>query len=369
LIAVHATSVNSFELLQIQGRYQDQPAFPWITGHEFSGVVFRTPLESDGDLLKYQVGNRVCGAAQGSFATRITVEEDMLQPIPDTWSFVEVAGLLISAATAYAALVVTGKLKKGMTQYEKSKFSLPLHLSALSVKLTVLGETVLIHRAARGVGLAAIQIAKALGVSVIATAGSQQKLDVAKIHRADQVLDYHSGDWPGVVQIITGKGRGVDVILDLVGLVGPSLECIGWNGRLEIVGFTRGKIENVPMDRVLLKNCFIVGLHWARYGDMEPEMGDEVWKTLRKMIESGRFGVGGIGLHFILIGLRSRLMWSSDRSSWGKLVVMLVPEERRIAGQEATESSKAAVVDMTSSSRPPNSRWSLHDPMLFYLTP
>jgi NADPH2:quinone reductase len=129
LIQVHAAAANFFDILQIQGKYQNQPPFPWVAGAEFAGTVIATP--TDGSKPKFPVGSRVFGASQGAFATKICAVEDTLLPVPDGWSFKEAAGLFVTAPTSYGALVVRAGIKKG--------------------------DHVLVHAAAGGVGLAAVQ--------------------------------------------------------------------------------------------------------------------------------------------------------------------------------------------------------------------
>ncbi|KAK6520353.1 hypothetical protein TWF506_000625 [Arthrobotrys conoides] len=224
LIAIRASATNFFDILQLQGKYQHQPPLPWISGSEFSGYVLKTPSKG---TPKYKVGDRVFGASQGSYATRICASETLLHKIPDGWSYEDAAGLYVTVPTSYAALKLRANLKEG--------------------------EWVLVHAGAGGVGLAAIQLAKALGAKVIATAGSKDKLSICKSFGADYGIIYRERSWTQEVLKLTG-GRGVDVIYDPVGLVDLSMKCINWNGRILVVGFAAGTIERVALNRVLLKN-------------------------------------------------------------------------------------------------------------------
>ena len=114
LIAIKASAANFFDLLQIRGRYQHQPPFPWISGSEFSGIVLKTPsAPAKGRTLRYAVGDRVFGAGQGSYATKIAVPEDSLRLVPDGWSFSEAAGLFVTAPTSYAGLVIRAQIRNG----------------------------------------------------------------------------------------------------------------------------------------------------------------------------------------------------------------------------------------------------------------
>jgi NADPH:quinone reductase len=114
LIAIHASATNFFDLLQIRGKYQHQPPFPWVAGSEFSGVVLRAPSSLPGGRTpKYKVGDRVFGAAQGGYATKIACTEERLRRMPEGWSFFDAAGLFVTAPTSYAGLVTRAQVKKG----------------------------------------------------------------------------------------------------------------------------------------------------------------------------------------------------------------------------------------------------------------
>lgn len=262
-IAIHASATNFFDLLQIRGKYQHQPPLPWVSGSEFSGVVLSTPSKARKGGPKYNVGDKVFGASQGGYATKVCAREEQLRPVPKGWSFFDAAGLFVTAPTSYAALVTRAGIKKG--------------------------DWVLVHAAAGGVGLAAVQIAKAFGATVVATAGTKHKLDVAKSFGADHIVDYKAKDWPEQVKKLTPKGKGVDIVYDPVGLVAQSLKCTAWNGRVVVIGFAGGELEKIATNRVLLKNVSVVGLHWGAYAINEPEMIDAVWKGMFELMESGKY--------------------------------------------------------------------------------
>ena len=142
LIQVHASATNFFDLLQIRGKYQHQPPLPWVSGSEFSGVVLETPAARDGgEGAAFRKGDRVFGAAQGGYATRLCATQEQLRPMPKGWGFFESAGLFVTAPTSYAGLVTRAGVKRG--------------------------DYVLVHAAAGGVGLAAVQIAKAFGATAV----------------------------------------------------------------------------------------------------------------------------------------------------------------------------------------------------------
>ncbi|KAF5020116.1 hypothetical protein F66182_7879 [Fusarium sp. NRRL 66182] len=300
LIQVHATAANFFDILQVQGKYQIQPPFPWVAGTEFAGTVLATPASIS--KPKFPVGSRVFGGCQGAFATKLTAKEEQLLPVPDGWSFKEAAGLFVTAPTSYSALVVRAEIKKG--------------------------DYVLVHAAAGGVGLAAVQVAKAFGATVIATASTQHKLDIAKSFGADHVVSYNDASWPAKVKELTPKSRGVDIVYDPVGLVDLSTKCTAWNGRILIIGFAAGSIEKVAMNKVLLKNISIVGLHWGAYAIHQREMIGTVWDGIMGLVKEGKLrGTEYTDEEFV--GLESvgpALMALGGRGTWGKVVVK-VPEE------------------------------------------
>ena len=228
--------------------------------------------------------------------------EERLKPVPPGWGFLDAAGLMVTAPTSYAALVVRAGIKKG--------------------------DYVLVHAAAGGVGLAAVQVAKAFGAVVIATAGSARKREVAKSFGADYGIDYNQKGWEEEVKKLTPKGRGVDIVFDPVGMVNTSLKCVAWNGRILIIGFAAGDIEKVAMNRVLLKNISVVGLHWGMYAKEEPQTVQVVWDGLFKLMKEGKFrGTEYTDRKFVgLESVGEALTMLGNRDTWGKVVVS-VPQD------------------------------------------
>lgn len=300
LIRVHASATNFFDLLQIRGKYQHQPPLPWVSGAEFAGEILSTPTKDPNPA--FRKGDRVFGASQGAYATLVCATEQQLRPMPNEWSYFESAGLFVTAPTSYAALVTRAGVKKG--------------------------DWVLVHAAAGGVGLAAVQIAKAFGATVVATAGSKHKLDVAKEFGADHVVDYNDPKWPELVKKLTPKGKGVDIVYDPVGMVAKSMSCTAWNGRILVIGFAAGDIEKVATNRILLKNISVVGLHWGAYATNEPEAIKGVWDGLFELMANGKFK-GTCFTDKEYVGLESipeALKALGARDTWGKVVVK-VPQE------------------------------------------
>ena len=204
----------------------------------------------------FAVGDRVLSrCALGGFAERVAAPAATTWRMPDALSFEAGAAMGTVYPTSYAALVWRAPVASG--------------------------ETLLVHAAAGGVGLAAVQIGKALGARVIATAGGAEKLEIARRAGADVLVDYREQDFVEIVMHET-EGRGADVIYDSVGgeTTDRSLKCIAWNGRLLVIGFAGGEIPAVKLNRVLLKNIALVGLHWSAYPEREPERIDECMQGL-----------------------------------------------------------------------------------------
>lgn len=280
---------------------------------EFAGTILATPTSpSSSGKNRYKVGDRVFGASQGAYATHVLAPEVALFPVPAGWSFEDAAGLFVTAPTSYGGLVTRANVQPG--------------------------EWVLVHAAAGGVGLAAVQIAKAKGATVIATAGTERKRSIAREFGADYVIDYRNTSWPEEVKKIckqkrTGNGRaGVDIVYDPVGMIDQSLKCVAWNARLLVIGFAAGKIEKVALNRVLLKNVSLVGLHWGQYANFETGTVGVVWKGIFDLIAQGKFK----GITFkdeTFVGLDSvshALKALGSRDTWGKVVVKVVDEKSKL---------------------------------------
>ena len=270
---------------------------------EFAGTILATPTGVKNP--KFAVGDRVFGATQGAYATHILALEPALLPVPEGWSFEDAAGLFVTAPTSYGGLVHRANVKSG--------------------------DWVLVHAAAGGVGLAAVQIAKAMGATVIATAGTERKRQIARDFGADYAIDYRDAKWTDAVkklcaQYRTGNGKaGVDIVYDPVGMIDQSLKCVAWNARLLVIGFAAGKIEKVALNRVLLKNVSLVGLHWGQYANFEKETVTVVWNGIFDLIKAGKFK----GTSFkdeSFVGLESvprALKALGGRETWGKVVVQI----------------------------------------------
>jgi NADPH2:quinone reductase len=292
-VQTRAAGCNFFDILLVRGQYQMKPQFPFVPGGELAGTVYAIGDGVDG----FAIGDRVLAAVPlGGFAERAAVPGAGAWKMPAEMSFEEAASFPIVYPTSYAALVYRAQLRPG--------------------------ETLLVHAAAGGVGIAAVQIGKALGARVIATAGGAEKLEVARRAGADVAIDYRAENWVERVKQVTG-GRGADVIYDSVGgdIFDQSLKCIAWAGRLLVIGFAGGRIPEVKANRVLLKNISIVGLHWGAYAMNEPERVAETFHALfdlyaRRAVEPIVFRTFGLDQ------LPAALAALGGRQSYGKIVVV-----------------------------------------------
>jgi NADPH2:quinone reductase len=293
LVEVRAAGCNFFDILLVRGQYQHKPAFPFVPGAEIAGVVREIAPGTTG----VAAGDRVfAGVSSGAFAERAVLPARSLRRVPDGMSFEEAAALPVVYPTSWMALVHRARLQRG--------------------------ESLLVHAAAGGVGVAAVQIGRALGARVIATAGGAEKLDVARRAGAEVAIDYREGDWVARVLEATA-GRGADVIYDPVGgdVFDGSLRCIAWNGRLLVIGFASGRIPEVKVNRILLKNIAVVGLHFGAYAQHEPERIDEAFLGLERLVHDAHIRPV-IYASYPLAELPAALEALGSRKSYGKVVVV-----------------------------------------------
>ena len=233
LVRTEAASLNFSDLLMIDDAYQIRPDRPFTPGQEGAGTVVRA-----GPASGLSAGARVAGKVSwGGFAEYAVLRGDMAIPVPDGMDPAAAAALPVAYVTAMVALAEDASAKPG--------------------------DTVLVHAAAGGVGLAAVQIAKALGARVVGAASGAAKCAVARDLGADVAVDYASESFAEVVRAETG-GRGADVVLDSVGggITRDSLRCLARNGQLLIVGFSSGEIPRIPANRLLLGRAVVRGVYW-----------------------------------------------------------------------------------------------------------
>ena len=257
-IRVRAAAVNFPDILMIQGKYQHKPELPFVVGGERAGDV----IAVGSGVTRFKVGDRVVGGAlSGGFAEEAQGPESSYRPIPGNADYAVASAYTTAYLTAYVSLVRRGELAKG--------------------------ETLLVHGAAGGVGLAAVDLGKVLGATVIATASSDEKRAFLKNYGADHVLP--SSGFREAVKELTG-GRGADVIYDPVGgdVFDESVRCINFNGRILIVGFTSGRIPTVGVNMPLIKGFSVVGVRAGEYGRKFPEKGRENIAAIDKLLADGK---------------------------------------------------------------------------------
>lgn len=289
VIDVRAAGVNFPDTLIIEGKYQFKPPLPFSPGGECAGVV-----RSVGPgVTNVEVGDRVIAMTiSGAYAEQALADAGALVPMPPGLDFPTAAAFTMTYGTSYHALADRAAL--------------------------ACDETLLVLGASGGVGLAAIEIGKALGARVIAAASSAEKLAICREHGADEFIDYAREDLRERVKALTGGG-GVDVIYDPVGggYTEPALRSIAWRGRHLVIGFANGEIPRIPANLALLKGAAIVGVFWGDYVRREPAHIAKDLRTLFTWLGEGR--------------LRPRVAATYPLARGGEALRALV--ERRVSGK------------------------------------
>ncbi len=255
-----AAALNFFDILQVQGKYQIKPPFPFTPGAEVSGII-----DAVGPgVTEHKPGDRVLSMTHGSaFAEQSVARANSTLPIPPGMDFAEAAAFPVVYHTSYYALRDRAALQPG--------------------------EWLLVHAGASGVGVSAIQLGRAFGAHVIATAGSAEKLEFARAQGAEHVINYSDAAWVDQVKQLTG-GRGADVIYDPVGgdVFDLSTKCIASAGRLLVIGFASGRIPTIAANRILLKNMSVVGAVWGGYVSSHPEYPAIAQRALADLYAQGK---------------------------------------------------------------------------------
>lgn len=293
VVRVRAAGVNFPDALIVQNLYQFKPTPPFSPGGEAAGEV----LAVGAGVSRFKVGDKVIALTiWGGFAEQVLAKEDQLFPMPQGLSF-EVAGsLLLTYGTCIHALRDRAGLQPG--------------------------QTVLILGAAGGIGIAAIELAKALGARVIAAASSAEKLATCRAKGADEVINYREQNLRDEIKRITG-GKGVDVVLDPVGgdYAEQALRSMAWRGRYLVVGFTDGQIPRLPLNLVLLKGCAIVGVFWGDFVAREPQAAQTDLQDLVAMLARGQIQPL-ISARYSLQDASKAILELSQRRAQGKLIVL-----------------------------------------------
>jgi NADPH2:quinone reductase len=302
-IAIRAAGVSFAANLVVQGKYQRKPPLPFAPGTEAAGVV----TECGAEVTKFRPGDRVCAALDwGAYAEQAAAWECNVFHIPDNISFAQAVNFN-SYATSCAALTWP-------------------HLLNLQP-----GETLLVHGAAGALGLAAVEIGKALGATVIAGASTEEKRALAAEHGADHTVDTAGADFRDAVNDITGK-RGADAILDPVGgaVFDQSLRCIAFEGRICPVGFTSGAIPQIPANILLVKNVTACGLNFGTYygwspNDMRWEMEPRVRAIMQRFHDWAEAGAirPHVCAEFRLDGFREAMALVTSRRSMGRVALTM----------------------------------------------
>ena len=292
VVTMKAASVNFPDVLIIQNKYQFKPPLPFSPGSELAGVV----KQVGSAVSAWKPGDKVIAfTTYGAFAEEVKVEASRLVALPKDMSFESGSAFLLTYATSDHALRDRGALRAG--------------------------ETLLVLGAAGGVGLAAIEIGKALGARVIACASSDDKLAVCREHGADATINYATQDLREQVKSLTG-GKGVDVIYDPVGgpYSEPAFRSIAWRGRLLVVGFAAGDIPRLPLNLALLKGAAIVGVFWGDFARRQPREFAQSIQQLGKWYGEGKLRPH-VSQTFPLAQAAAALQLMAARQVKGKVVL------------------------------------------------
>lgn len=258
-VAVRAAGLNFPDVLMVQGLYQHKPPLPFVPGLEAAGQI----IELGGGVMGYALGDRVMVRMRvGAYAEEAVVPASDVMPLPAGFSFTEGATFLVAHITSWHGLATRGQLREG--------------------------ETLLVLGAAGGVGLAAVEIGKALGARVIAVASSAEKRAAALAKGAAAVIDPAAGPLSETVKTLT-EGRGAHVVLDPVGLQPEeATRCLAIGGRLLIVGFAGGNIPAYPANRILLKSASVIGIRAGEAARHDPAMRVREMKDMMALAASGQ---------------------------------------------------------------------------------
>ncbi len=298
LVDVVAAALNFPDLLIVAGKYQLRPELPFIAGGEAAGIVATVGSE----VTSFKPGDRVALVGSvGAFAEKAVRKEHELIRIPDSMSLEHAAGFCVAYGTSYYALKQCGNVQPG--------------------------ESVLVLGAAGGVGLAAVDIARALGAYVIAAASSDDKLAKATEVGASQGIRYDKGAVKEQLKSLT-EGRGVDVVLDPVGgdVSEQALRAMAWKGRYLVVGFAAGDIPSVPLNIPLLKNCTIAGVLFGGWAQRSPADSAKNFAELFDMVETGRLQPA-VSESYALNDFRNAYACLAERRAQGK-IILRIQEDR-----------------------------------------
>ena len=294
VVSIKAASVNFPDVLIIQNKYQFKPPLPFSPGSELAGVV----KEVGPDVKNVKPGDKVIAFTTfGAFAEEVKTEAARLLPMPEGMGFDAAASFILTYGTTDHALRDRAQLKAG--------------------------ETLLVLGAAGGVGVAALEIGKALGARVIACASSDEKLAVCREHGADETINYAGEDLRERIKALTG-GKGADVIYDAVGgpYTEPAFRSIAWRGRHLVIGFAAGEIPKLPLNLALLKGAAVVGVFWGDFTRREPQAFAKSARQLARWYQEGRLKPH-VSATFPLAKAADAMNLLASRKAKGKVVVII----------------------------------------------
>ncbi|MEW6453408.1 MAG: NADPH:quinone oxidoreductase family protein [Pseudomonadota bacterium] len=292
VVRIAAAALNFFDTLIIAGKYQYKPAFPFSPAAEFAGTV-----ESLGPgVAGLKAGDRVMGYTRnGAARQKLAFPAAHLTVIPAGLDFDHAAGLSVTYGTSYYALKDRAQIKPGET-------------------LAVLG-------ASGGVGIAAVELGKQMGARVIACASSDDKLDFAKKHGADEGVNYAKDNLRDALKRLGGE-HGIDVVYDPIGgdFAEPALRSLAWEGRFLVVGFAAGDIPKIPLNLVLLKSCDVRGVFWGSWTEREPKAHAANMADILRWAAKGKLS-GHVHAAYPLAEAATALKAIADRKVMGKIVL------------------------------------------------
>src|ERR1700687_4537270 len=291
-IAIHAAGINFPDILMAAGEYQLKPPLPFTPGVEAAGEV----IEVNG-AAGVAVGDRVILKLRyGAYADEAVATPAQLTPLPQAFDYAEGATFLAGHGTAYHALIDRGQIQPG--------------------------EVLLVHGAGGGVGLAAVEIGKRLGATVIAAASSEEKLAVAKARGADHLVLYDREPFRDAVKRIT-DGRGADVVFDPVGgeVFENSLRCIAWGARILVIGFTGG-IGLARTNLLMIKGASVIGVRAGEAVRRNPALGEVRIKALSAWAEAGKLRPN-ISHRLPLEDYAQAMRLLTDRKAIGRVALMM----------------------------------------------
>ena len=300
VIDVKSGSINFPDVLMIQGLYQFQPPLPFTPGGESAGII----SEVGEEVTKFKVGDKVFAmTGTGAFAEKILAHEASCTLIPDSMDYDSAAALSMTYGTSLYALKQRANIQPG--------------------------ETLLVLGASGGVGIAAIELGKAMGAKVIAAASTQDKIDMCMAHGADEGFIYPSGnldrdqqkELSNKVKELTG-GVGANVVYDPVGdsYSEPCLRATAWEGRYLVIGFAAGEIPKIPLNITLLKGCQIVGVFWGAWVGMYPDENNKNFAELFKLHAEGKINPE-VSQKYSLEDSADAFLHLANRKAKGKVII------------------------------------------------